>query len=121
MSQKRRRDASISVGNIENSKGIVIGHESSVSVTHYESSSKQELISLLDEFIDSLGTYSTVLPAVHDVHDVTVAARAEIAKPSPKWRVISGLLAKAATGVAGIAVLTDAINNIQALVSRLAG
>lgn len=121
MSRKRRGETNISVGNIENSTGIAIGHGSSASVNQLQPFAEHELISLLDEFIRSLRIHSTSIPDAQDVREAAVAARAEVAKPSPKWHVISGLLTRVAAGVTSVAALTDAINNIQALVARITG
>jgi hypothetical protein len=42
-----------------------------------------------------------------------------MARSSPKWQAVRRTLTTIAAGVAGVAALTDAINNIQALVARI--
>jgi len=120
MSSSKRGDSNFNVGNIENSTGIVIGNESSVSVNQNVQSMHVEVITQLDEFIRSLGSYDNSLADAHDIRECAVAARAEAAETTPRWHVVSRLLKRIAASVASVAALTEAISNIQTLIAHIA-
>jgi len=122
MNPRRHDDSSIiKVGNIQSSTGIAIGNNAHVAINEPGSSPRDEIASLLDEFIRTLESYGDSLVNEQGIRKSATAVRAEIARPSPKWPSVRRGLAMIATSVAGIAALTDAINNIQALVSRITG
>lgn len=121
MSPKKHGNSSISVGNIEDSVGVAIGHGSSVSVHQTRSPAQEEIIALLEEFIRSLGSYGNSLSDAREVRESAIAACAEAAEPSPRWHVVRGLLKGIGASVASVAALTDAINNIQVLVAHIVG
>ena len=81
---------------------------------------REELIALLNAFMQSLAAYENTLPNSPAVRAAAEAARAEAEKPSPRWRVIRSSLKGIAASVASVAALTDAINNLEALVARIA-
>ena len=121
MSRDRRNDDSqIRVGDIQNSTGIAIGHRTYVAVNQPRPSAQDEVSALLDDFIRSLGLYGDSLGDAQGVRQSAAAARAEVARPSPKWQAVRRMLTTIAAGVAGVAALTDAINNIQAFVAHIA-
>jgi len=120
MSDSKRDGLNFSVGNIQNSTGIVIGNESSVSVNQTVPSMHVEVIVQLDEFIRSLGSYGNSLTDAHDIRECAAAARAEAAEPTPRWHVVSRLLKRIAASVASVAALTEAISNIQTLIAHIA-
>jgi hypothetical protein len=122
MSRNRRSDDSqIRVGDIQNSIGIAIGNGTHVAVNQPQSSVQDEVSALLDDFIRSLGLYGDSLGDAQGVRQSATAVRAEVARPSPKWQAVRRMLTTIAAGVAGVATLTDAINNIQALVAHIVG
>lgn len=121
MSDNRRTsDFRINVGDIENSTGIAIGNNAIVNVNQRQPE-WAELGALLDAFILSLGRYGDSLGDAQGVQKAAEAARAEVARPSPRWQAVRHKLTTVATGVAGVAALTDAINNMQALVAHIVG
>lgn len=120
-SKEKCGDSSIRVGNIQNSSGIAIGNGTHVTVNQPQSSTRDEVSALLEDFMRSLELYGDSLSDAKGVRELTAAASTEVALPSPKWHAVHRLLARIAGGVAGIAALTDAINNIQALVTRIMG
>jgi hypothetical protein len=109
---------SIHVGNVQGT-GITIGHGSSTSVELTQPPTQQEAIALLDEFIRSLARHENAVADAADVRKSAAAAKAELAGTSPRWQVVRTLLRKIAKGVAGVAVLAEAISNIQAIVAHL--
>lgn len=116
--QDRDRASGINVGDVQGI-GIVIGHGSSSSVEQRQSSEQRDVAALLDEFILLLMRNENSVADAADIHESAVAARAELAKPSPKWGVVRGLLKGIAAGVASISVLAQAVDNILALVAHL--
>ncbi len=120
MNRKKHGGQNITVGDIANSVGIAIGEGASASVNQSSPPTQEELIGLLDEFIRSLGSYDDTLFNSHSIRESAIAARTEAARPSPRWRVIRRLLKGIAASVSGVATLTDAINNLEALVARIA-
>lgn len=116
-SEKRGR--SIRIGNIENSTGIAIGDGAHASVIQPQPHMRDELSALLDEFMHSLERYGDAIGDAERVRKSVLDARAEVARPSPKWQAVRQTLTRIAASVAGVAALTDAINNIQALVAHI--
>lgn len=119
MNHEEHDSQKITVGDITGSTGIAIGNKVSVSVNQ-SPSPREELIALLNAFIQSLGSYENALPNSPAVRAAAEAARAEAEKPSPRWRVIRSSLKGIAASVASVAALTDAINNLEALVAHIA-
>jgi Family of unknown function (DUF5955) len=114
-----RRGRSIRVGNIENSTGIAIGDGARVEVNQSPTPNRGEVSALLDEFINLLDRYREALDDAEGVRQSAIEVRAEIARPSPKWQAVRRALASIATAVGGVAALTDAMNNIQALLAHI--
>lgn len=116
-----RRPASasrINVGDVQGT-GIVIGHGSSASVNLQQPAVQRDAAALLDEFIRLLANHESSVADAEDMRESAAAARAELAKPSPRWPIIRGLLRGIAAGVAGVSALAEAVNNIQTLVAHL--
>ncbi len=118
---KHSNETHIRVGNIQNSTGIAIGNAAHTEVNFYEPTARDEVRTLLDDFIDLLTRYSDSLADCYSVRRSAIEARAEVARPSPKWQAVRRMLTTIAAGVAGVAALTDAVNNIQSLVTRITG
>jgi hypothetical protein len=119
-SQNRRESPSkFRVGDIQDSTGIAIGNGAYAAVNQPRLSVQDEVVALLDHFIHSLGLYGDSMSDAQGVRQSAAAARAEVARPSPKWQAVRRMLTTIAAGVAGVAALTDAINNIQALVAHI--
>jgi hypothetical protein len=116
---KRNGESHIRVGNIQNSTGVAIGNGARATVNQSHPSEREEVDILLDDFIRSLGLYNDSLADPQGVRESAVEARAEVARPSPKWLAVRRMLTRVSAGVAGVAALTDAINNIQSLVARI--
>ena len=120
MNHREHDGQDITVGDITNSTGIGIGKDIYLSVNSPLSPAREELITLLNAFIQSLGSYGDSLSDSPDIIEVAEAARAEAERQSPRWGVIRTWLKGIAASVASVAALTDAINNLQALVDRIA-
>ena len=114
--QGRSRASNISVGDVHGT-GIVIGHESSVSVNQLPA--QRDAAVLLDEFIQMLARHEGSVTDAAGIRESAAAAQAELAEPSPRWQVVRGLLRGIAAGVAGVSALAEAVNNIQALVAHI--
>jgi len=114
--QDRSRASGINVGDVQGT-GIVIGHGSSASVNQLPE--QRHAAALLDEFIQLLARYEGSVADAAGVRESVTAAKAELAEPSPRWQAVRGLLRGIAAGVAGVSVLAEAVNNIQALVAHL--
>jgi hypothetical protein len=114
--QDRSRTSNISVGDVHGT-GIVIGHGSSASVNQL--TVQRDAATLLDEFIQLLARHESTVADAAGIGESAAAAKAELAEPSPRWPVVRGLLRGIAAGVAGVSVLAEAVNNIQALVAHI--
>lgn len=113
-----KRDSAINVGDVKGI-GIVIGHQSSVAINPAVSAVQRDAAAMLDEFIRMLETHQSSVADALDIRESAVAARAELAKPSPKWPVVRGLLRGIAAGVTGVSALAGAIDNILALIAHV--
>lgn len=116
---KHSNGRKITVGNIENSTGIAIGDGTYVAVNQSMPSAQEEISALLDEFIISIGRHGDSLSDAQGVRQAAETLRAEVARPSPKWQTVRRMLTTVAASVGGVAALTGAINNIQALVAHI--
>jgi hypothetical protein len=74
---------------------------------------------MLDEFIRLLQIHQSSVADAADIRESAVAARAELAEPSPRWHIVRVLLRGIAAGVAGVSALAESINNIQALIAHI--
>lgn len=108
----------IHAGNVSGT-GIVIGHGSSASVGPGLPPAQRDAIELLSQFIRLLDSFGDAVPGAADVHEAAEAAKAEAEEPSPRWGAVRSLLKGIAASVAGVSALTDAIMNIQDLVTHL--
>lgn len=120
MNHEEHDAQNITVGDIKGSMGVAIGRNVSVSVNQPSPATREELVTLLNTFIQSLGSYDNALSNSLAIREAAEAARAEAKRPSPRWRVIRGLLKGIAASVSSVAALTDAINNLEVLVAHLA-
>ena len=114
--QDRSRTSNISTGDVHGA-GIVIGHGSSASVN--QPPKQRDAAALLDEFIQLLARYGGSVADAASIRESAAAAKAELAGPSPRWQVVRGMLRVIAAGVAGVSVLAEAVNNIQALIAHI--
>ncbi len=99
--------------------GNVIGDNSSSRVNVHVTAPQQEALAALDEFIRKLDLYKNSVGDVHRVRQDALAARTEIAEPSPKRERIRSLLRGVAASVAGVAALSDLVNNVLSMVAHL--
>jgi hypothetical protein len=99
--------------------GNVIGNNSSSWVNVHVTAPQQEALAVLDEFIRKLDLYEKSISDVHRVRQGALAARTEIAEPLPKWERIRSLLRGVAASVAGVAALSDLVNNALSIVAHL--
>ena len=101
--------------------GIVIGDGSSSSVTIGQSLSpiQIELSGKLDEFMGLLAQHERSVDDAAGVRESLMKAQREAGEPSPKWPIVRTLLRGIAASVNGVAVLTEAINNILVIVARV--
>jgi hypothetical protein len=112
---------SIRVGDISNSTGIAIGTGAQAIVNQRGWAARDGLSTLLSDFILSLGRYRDFLEDAGSVQEAAIDVRTEVARPSPKWQSVRSALTAIAASVTAVATLSDAINNIQALVERIIG
>ena len=80
---------------------------------------QQEALAVLDVFIRKLDLYENSVGDVHRVRQDALGARMEIAEPVPKWERIRSLLRGVAASVAGVAALSDLVNNALSIVAHL--
>lgn len=99
--------------------GNVIGDNSSSIVNVHVTAPQQEALVVLDEFIRKLDFYENSVGDVHRVRRHALAARTEIAKPLPKWERVRSLLKGVAASVAGVAALSDLVNNALSIAAHL--
>lgn len=118
MKDRGEGDSTINVGDVQGT-GIVIGHQSSVAINPALPAVQRDAAAMLDEFIRLLETHQSSVADAPDIRESAAAARAELAKPSPKWPIVRGLLRGIAAGVAGVSALAGAIDNIQALIVHM--
>jgi len=116
--QDMQQGSPITVGDIQGT-GIVVGHGSSASVTHQWPTARAEAAELIDQIIRQLELQRDFLADPVGVLESAEAARSELAAPSPRWRVVRGLLRGVAAGVVGISTLADAVDKVQALIAHL--
>ena len=121
MSARQNRDTGIRVGNIASSTGVAVGPGASASVHQSLPSRQAEVHELLQAFARTLGYYQDGVDDAEELRRTVGAAQAEVSSSSPVWSAIRRMLTAIAGSVAGVAALTDAINNIQAIVDRIAG
>ena len=98
--------------------GIVIGHDSSVTVGQLPPA-QEKAVEMLEDFVRLLGLFEGAVPDASDIREAAEAAKVEAGEPSPRWGAVRGLLRGIAASVAGVAALTDAIKNVQDLVTHL--
>lgn len=99
--------------------GNVIGDNSSSMVNIHATAPQQEALAVLDEFIRKLGLYENRIGDFHRIRQDALDARTEIAEPLPKWKRIRSLLRGLAPSVAGVAALSDLVNNALSIVAHL--
>jgi hypothetical protein len=118
MSSEESERLGIQTGDV-NGLGIVIGHDSSVTIGQALPPAQREAVAMLEDFVRLLGSFEGSVPDASDIREAAEAARVEAGEPSPRWGAVRGLLRGIAASVAGVAALTDAIKNVQDLVAHL--
>jgi hypothetical protein len=116
-SEEAAQASGISTGHIQG-VGIVVGHGSSASVGWPQPQAQLDLVTLLVEFLDLLKRHEESIEDASSVRESAIAVKSEAEKPSPKWGVVRGLLRGIAASVARVDALTEAVNNIQILVTH---
>lgn len=101
--------------------GIVIGDNSSASVVmgQMQSSTQIELSQKLGDFIDLLARHEGSVEDATDVRKALLEAQREVAESAPRWPILRTLLRGIAVSVSGVTALTEAMNNILALLGRM--
>jgi hypothetical protein len=99
-----------------NGDGNVIGDNSS---SYVSKTAPPEILAALNDFIVSLARYAHDVPDSHRVRADAEAARSELAKPKPRWDRVRDALGKVANGVAGVAALSDLVNNVITMLPHL--
>ncbi len=115
---KRAGGTGITVGDIRGTN-VTIGHGSSASANLRQPSAQRDLVALFDEFIALLERHQNSVADAADIRESAVAARDELARRSPRWHVVRGLLMGIAASVADVSELAGAIDNIQAMVAHM--
>jgi hypothetical protein len=108
----------ISVGDIRNATGIVVGHGSASYVNTSSASTQHDALELLDKFILALAQHHTEIDDPAAIEASADLARTELERPSPRWHAVRSLLTGIATGVTSVSALTDLISRILALIPR---
>lgn len=70
----------------------------------------------LEDFLGLLNRHQSEVPEPAEIRRLLIALTDETRKKKPKRKVVRSLFEKLAAGVAGVAVLADAVTNIQAAV-----
>jgi uncharacterized protein DUF5955 len=99
-----------------NGDGNVVGNNSS---SYVSKTAPPEILTALNDFIRSLARYGNDVPDSRRVRADAEAARSEVAKPEPRWDRVRQALGKVANGVAGVAALSDIVNNIINMLPHL--
>lgn len=101
--------------------GIVIGNHSSSSVITGQTLSPMqiELSRKLEEFIDLLASHESSVQDAPDVRQSLLKVQREVGVAEPRWGTVRKRLSGIAASVGGVAALTEAMNNILALLGRI--
>lgn len=119
MSDEKRQAARINVGNIENSYGVAIGDDNVVKIgSSAAPPALSDLHAALERLLELLDSHKDAVEDAAGVRESVIEAKCEIEKPSPRLSIVRTLLAGIKASVAGVATLTEAINNIQVLVNH---
>lgn len=118
MSSEKRRATRIKVGDIENSYGVAIGEHNVVKVGYSQPPEPSELAAAFERFLELLDSHKGFVEDAAGVRESAIEVKSEIEKPSPRLAIVRTLLAGIKASVAGVAALTEAINNIQVLVGH---
>lgn len=114
-------ESHITVGDISSSMGVAIGPGAYAAVSSSQLEVKEQIRSQLASFAQKFAFYVDEVEDAQEVEQIAAEALAESARPEPRWRAVRRMLTAVGTSVAGIAALTEAIDNIQQLVSRIIG
>ncbi|HTZ30561.1 MAG TPA: hypothetical protein VMC83_41620 [Streptosporangiaceae bacterium] len=118
MSGEKQQATRISVGDIENSSGVAIGDNNIVRIESSAPLALSGLAPALEDFLKLLDLHKDSVGDAADVRESAIAVKSEIGKPSPRLAIVRTLLAGIKASVAGVATLTEAISNIQVLLSH---
>ena len=114
-------DSHITVGDISSSMGVAIGTGARASVSSSRLNVRDEISAQLTRFTQQLTFYQDDMNNPGEVQQIAADALTEAARPEPRWPAVRQMLAVVGASIAGIAALTDAIYNIQQLVSQMIG
>jgi len=98
---------------------FAVGDGANVTVYQHQATPQDEVCALLENFLRSLESHSDAIEDAEGIRESAEMARDEVMRPSPKWQAVRRMLTAIAAGVAGVASLTDAITNIQAIVNGI--
>jgi hypothetical protein len=108
-----------SVGDISRSSDVVIGNHSAIIKGESLTQVQRELLGKLDEFMALLSRHADSVEDAASVRQSVAEAESEVRKPSPRWSIVRTLLRGVAAPVAGVAALTEVINNALGILSHL--
>jgi predicted XRE-type DNA-binding protein len=114
-------DSRITVRDISSSTGVAIGPGARASVSASGLNTRDEITAQLTRFTQQLAFYQDDVENAGDIQQIAADALAESTRPEPKWQAVRRMLTAVGASVAGIAALTDAVDHIQQLVSRMLG
>ncbi|HSZ38497.1 MAG TPA: DUF5955 family protein [Trebonia sp.] len=115
----RKESQGISVGNITGSSGIAIGHHAQASSVRQSSPTDPERIAaMLETLADQINAHADDLADAEPAREAAEVARAEAASQAPRWTRVRSMLRLIGPAVAGVAELTQAVDNIRELIPR---
>lgn len=114
----KTHDLRISVGDIKNSVGVAIGQDTQASVQQSPQEDAGQITAMLNALVQLIDAHAGALGDAAPAREAVVLACEEAGSPTPRWARIRGLLGLVAPAVAGIAALTDAVDNIRGLIPR---
>lgn len=108
-----------SVGDIIGSSDVVIGNNSAIVKGESLPQVRHELLSKLDQLMSLLDGHAGSVEDVAGLREALEEAESEVRKPSPRWSIVRALLRGFVAPVAGVAALTEVLNNVLEIVSHL--
>jgi hypothetical protein len=108
-----------SVGDITGSSDVVIGNNSAIVKGGFLPQVRHDLLGKLDEILSLLDDHAGSVADAAGVREAIEEAESEVRKPSPRWSIVRTLLRGVAVPVAGVAALTEVVNNVLEIVSHL--
>jgi hypothetical protein len=114
---KKSQNLKITVGDINHSVGVAIGQDIKASVQQAQVGTDQ-IVAMLRDLVGLIDTNADVLDGAAAAREAAVLACEEAESRTPRWARVRDLLIRISPAVTGIASLTEAVDNIRALIPR---